>query len=184
MKSGRGNAGHDQKSTGTSGRRRRSLEGREAEKRPVVRPSDEIFFKYSGWKSYFRLAQTPKTFKDLDSGQSNSSTGDAVPPFIVVYEVWAHRTSWRPWRQADVVAGGIIASLASIRFSRCPTSTAWVCSGSHDLNFSNRPVRTRMPGGVPGGRLDRPLCRSKFGPLIHTVRTFLYGQPPQRHEQS
>jgi hypothetical protein len=26
------------------------------------------------------------------------------------------------------------------------------CPGSHDLNFSNRPVRTRMPGGVAGAR--------------------------------
>ena len=25
--------------------------------------------------------------------------------------------------------------------------------GSHDLNFSNRPVRTRMPGGVAGAQL-------------------------------
>jgi hypothetical protein len=24
--------------------------------------------------------------------------------------------------------------------------------GSHDLNFSNRPVRTRMPGGVAGAQ--------------------------------
>jgi hypothetical protein len=31
----------------------------------------------------------------------------------------------------------------------------------HDLNFSNRPVRTRMPGGVAGGDpQDRRLCRS------------------------
>ena len=27
-----------------------------------------------------------------------------------------------------------------------------MCPGSHDLNFSNRPVRTRMPGGVGGAR--------------------------------
>ena len=26
------------------------------------------------------------------------------------------------------------------------------CLGSHDLNYSNRPVRTRMPGGVGGDR--------------------------------
>ncbi|MGO8909142.1 MAG: hypothetical protein ACLQDM_07445, partial [Bradyrhizobium sp.] len=26
---------------------------------------------------------------------------------------------------------------------------------SHDLNFSNRPVRTRMPGGVAGERPER-----------------------------
>ena len=38
----------------------------------------------------------------------------------------------------------------TIKFSRCPISTAWVYPCSHDLNFSNRPVRTRMPGGVAG----------------------------------
>src|ERR1039457_5898405 len=44
------------------------------------------------------------------------------------------------------------------------TSTSW---GSPDwprnLNFSNLPVRTRMPGGVAGGLddLSRPLCRSR-----------------------
>ena len=31
------------------------------------------------------------------------------------------------------------------------TSTSWVSPGrSRNLNFSNRPVRTRMPGGVAG----------------------------------
>jgi hypothetical protein len=44
------------------------------------------------------------------------------------------------------------------------TSTSW---GSPDwprnLNFPNRPVRTRMPGGVAGvlDDLSRPLCRSR-----------------------
>ncbi|MGO9358112.1 MAG: hypothetical protein ACLP1D_10600, partial [Xanthobacteraceae bacterium] len=31
----------------------------------------------------------------------------------------------------------------------------WDFPGSHDLNFSNRPVRTRMPGGVAGVRPKR-----------------------------
>ncbi|WP_212744173.1 hypothetical protein, partial [Ramlibacter sp. 2FC] len=26
----------------------------------------------------------------------------------------------------------------------------WECQGCHDLKLSNRPVRTRMPGGVAG----------------------------------
>jgi hypothetical protein len=30
--------------------------------------------------------------------------------------------------------------------------TGWEYHVSHDLNFSNRPVRTRMPGGVAGER--------------------------------
>ena len=39
-------------------------------------------------------------------------------------------------------------------------STDWVYLDSADLNFSNRPVRTRMPGGVAGARPDgRLLCR-------------------------
>ncbi|SNS84629.1 hypothetical protein SAMN05444352_116102 [Pseudomonas japonica] len=38
--------------------------------------------------------------------------------------------------------------------------TGWGFPGSVDLEFSNRPVRTRMPGGVAGARPDgRPLCR-------------------------
>ena len=32
------------------------------------------------------------------------------------------------------------------------TSTRWECPNSPDLNFSNRPVRTRTPGGVGGVR--------------------------------
>ena len=33
-----------------------------------------------------------------------------------------------------------------------PTLTGWEFPDSHDLNFSNRPVRTRMPGGVAGAQ--------------------------------
>ena len=42
-------------------------------------------------------------------------------------------------------------------------STSWVSPGwPRNLNFSNRPVRTRMPGGVAGVPADLagPLCRS------------------------
>ncbi|WP_203482719.1 hypothetical protein, partial [Pseudomonas arcuscaelestis] len=31
-------------------------------------------------------------------------------------------------------------------------STGWDWRASHNLNLSNRPVRTRMPGGVAGER--------------------------------
>src|SRR5690606_26439174 len=46
------------------------------------------------------------------------------------------------------------------------TSTSWGSPGSpRDLNSSNRPVRTRMPGGVAGVPRDYlgPLCRLSFG---------------------
>ena len=36
----------------------------------------------------------------------------------------------------------------------------WDCPASHDLKLSNRPVRTRMPGGVAGvSPSGDPLCR-------------------------
>jgi hypothetical protein len=41
--------------------------------------------------------------------------------------------------------------------------TRWVYPVSPDLNFSNRPVRTRLPGGVAGEeRKLSPLCRLRL----------------------
>ena len=38
--------------------------------------------------------------------------------------------------------------------------TNWDCPDSHDIKLSNRPVRTRMPGGVARvSPLGAPLCR-------------------------
>ncbi|WP_207389751.1 hypothetical protein, partial [Stutzerimonas kirkiae] len=44
-----------------------------------------------------------------------------------------------------------------------PGSTAWDCPGSHDLNLSNRPVRTRMPGGVAGAQSMRTVPYADSG---------------------
>jgi len=50
---------------------------------------------------------------------------------------------------------------------------------SYDLNFSNRPVRTRMPGGVAGVRLNRrPLCR--LTSIQKTSRTTRSADVPSR----
>ena len=48
--------------------------------------------------------------------------------------------------------GGATAAERLKAFSRVPTLTGWEFPDSHDLNFSNRPVRTRMPGGVAGAQ--------------------------------
>ena len=40
---------------------------------------------------------------------------------------------------------------------------------SHDLNFSNRPVRTRMPGGVIGARSMMPAPYADLHPSWITV---------------
>jgi hypothetical protein len=41
------------------------------------------------------------------------------------------------------------------------TLTSWECQDGPDLKLSNRPVRTRMPGGVAGAAviIAAPLCR-------------------------
>lgn len=44
--------------------------------------------------------------------------------------------------------------------------TGWVYLDSADLNFSNRPVRTRMPGGVAGAQFIRTAPYAD-GPGLH-----------------
>jgi hypothetical protein len=53
--------------------------------------------------------------------------------------------------------------------------TGWEYHVSHDLNFSNRPVRTRMPGGVAGERsatltAPMPICAKVCLCGIFTIR--------------
>jgi hypothetical protein len=43
------------------------------------------------------------------------------------------------------------------------TSTDWACQGCHDLKLSNRPVRTRMPGGVAG---PPPIMEAPYADLM------------------
>jgi hypothetical protein len=69
-----------------------------------------------------------------------------------------------------------------------PTSINLAYLGSHDLNFSSRPVRTRMPGGVGGdqsGNLtapypdDRLRKRINAAVLIRPVRARMPGVVPK-----
>lgn len=67
---------------------------------------------------------------------------------------------WLRWLLVIAAGCGITALATFITCSELHGSTGWDWSGSPDLNYSNRPVRTRMPGGVAGARPDgRPLCR-------------------------
>jgi hypothetical protein len=50
-------------------------------------------------------------------------------------------------------------------------STGWDWYDSHDLNLSNRPVRTRMPGGVAG---ERPM---KAAPYADCLPVFVLSVP-------
>lgn len=63
---------------------------------------------------------------------------------------------WQRWLQVVEADGGAIADQVLILSSPSNTSTILEYQDSHDLNSSNRLVRTRMPGGVAGARLTPP----------------------------
>ena len=111
-----------------------------------------------GWKAYFHLAQTPRVFRELD-------------------EWLRHRLralQLKQWRRGTTIFRALRARGASIDQAAQVAGNArrwWHNSRLHlnrllpiaffdrlgvprlgNLNFSNRPVRTRMPGGVGGAR--------------------------------
>src|SRR5690606_32472055 len=100
------------------------------------------------------------------SGPSTSSTGNGVEPSTGNCAAEVSRKQepggWRPMAGA----GGETPGCSSTWPFPSATSTSWGSPGSpRDLNSSNRPVRTRMPGGVAGVPRDYlgPLCRFRAG---------------------
>ena len=109
-----------------------------------------------GWKAYFGLSQTPRVSRTLDEWLRHRLRA-------IQLKHWKRgKTIFRELRalgaSVDVAAqvagkpngGGTTAPCFLIGCCRLLTLTGWGCPDSHDLNFSNRPVRTRMPGGVAG----------------------------------
>ena len=83
--------------------------------------------------------------------RSTSSTGNGARPSIGSCGAGDSPTPQRPGWRPTVGAGGITRPWSSTSPSRSATSTSWGFPGwPRDLNLSNRPVRTRMPGGVAG----------------------------------
>ncbi len=80
-------------------------------------------------------------------------------------------------KRASVVIGEAGGDLA--RDETCgPQCEIEIRSGSYDLNFSNRPVRTRMPGGVAGARsgilvVPMPICFQVVLRVLF-IRYFVY----------
>jgi hypothetical protein len=111
-----------------------------------------------GWKAYFRLAQTPKIMHELDEWLRHRLRA-------VRLKQWrGGPTMFRELRAlgasthvAKRIAGNADrwwhnSRLVSTASCRWPTSTVSESRDSPDLNFSNRPVQTRMPGGAGGDR--------------------------------
>lgn len=48
---------------------------------------------------------------------------------------------------------------------------------SHDLNFSNRLVRTRMPGGVAGARLTAAPYADQAGKKVAGIKHYIAAAP-------
>ncbi len=109
-----------------------------------------------GWKAYFGLAQTPKVWRELDEWLRHRLRAIQLkhwkrPKTIyrelkvlgasedVAKQVAGNCHRW--WRNSAKLLNSVL-TIAS--------STKWDCQDCHDLKLSNRPVRTRMPGGVAG----------------------------------
>ena len=86
---------------------------------------------------------------------------------------------WRALRQMPAQAGrleegrGEAESYSGSDEARRPRHRSESTGSSRHLNLLNRPVRTRMPGGVGGeGPQGSPLSRSRQFPAKHGVASF------------
>jgi RNA-directed DNA polymerase len=139
-----------------------------------------------GWKAYFRLADTPRAFADIDGwvrhrlravqlkhwkrgGLSTGSLSRDAP----------RRSQTSCCQQSALVAqlgdGALNMMLSNDLFKRLGVPSATV-----DLNPSNRRVRTRMPGGVDAEinlRAPMPIActelmmRTRHAAINHDDRT-------------
>jgi RNA-directed DNA polymerase len=136
-----------------------------------------------GWKAYFRMAQTPGVWSALEEWMRHRLRAIQLKHWrhgLTIYrelralgasaetarQVAANNRCW--WRNSDRALKRVLTIAYFDRLGYLD---------SPNLNFSNRPVRTRMPGGVAGVRpLGRPLCRSCFVPRTrNSVRDDIEG---------
>jgi hypothetical protein len=121
-----------------------------------------------GWKAYFQLAQTPKVFRELDEWIDTGCVRAAqalAAGHDDVSGVESDGCLGRGCPQGGGEQSVLVAQQpngAEPCACRSPTSTGSACLGSHDLNYSNRPVRTRMPGGVGGERSGPQAVRRPY----------------------
>jgi len=115
-----------------------------------------------GWKAYFRLAQTPRVWRELDEWMRHRLRAVQLKQWKRGRTIFRELTALgaepdvaqRVGRETPA-PGGATAGCSSTPSSRSSGPTKWECPDSPDLNPSNRPVRTRMPGGVAGERSVR-----------------------------
>jgi group II intron reverse transcriptase/maturase len=143
--------------------------------RSMSRTIEELRSYLVGWKNYFHLARTLSVLARLDEWMRHRLRAIQLKhwrrgptiyrelrarglPEDAAARVAANARRW--WRNSGML---IHIALPNSYFDELgATSTSWACPGSpRDLNSSNRPVRTRMPGGVAGvpGDHPGPLCR-------------------------
>ena len=114
----------------------------------------------TGWKEYFRLAETPSVFSDLDKWIRHRLRQAQLKQWKRGPTVYRELTrSAGPRADAAAMAAAIArrwwrtAGHTALSRSPCPraTSTGWESRGlPANLNHSNRRMRTRMSGGVGG----------------------------------
>lgn len=127
----------------------RSLQGVVERPRPYIQ----------GWKAYFRLVQMPSILREKSNGcaadcRRFSSTMATWFDYLTgTAGLWPD--SWQGAQQvAANIGGGEYPPLVAQRRAEVGAGIAYFDRIAHptspDLNLSNRPVRTRMPGGMAG----------------------------------
>jgi len=120
-----------------------------------------------GWKVYFKLAQTPSIFQKLDGWLRHRLRALQLKQWrrgVTVYrevrkmgasegQAWRVVINVRRWWHKSRYEMNCVMPIAYFDKLGYPDS--------HDLNYSNRPVRTRMAGGVG----IAPCKRMKFSCL-------------------
>lgn len=136
--------------------------------RSLQQAVDRLRIYLLGWKNYFGLAQTSGVWQNLDEWirhrlrciqLKQRKRGKTIhrellalgAPGWLAQKVAANSRRW--WRNSGKSLNGVL----TISWFDQLGLPVW-----HDLNFSNRPVRTRMPGGVGGGGLPRGCPLSRF----------------------
>ena len=114
-----------------------------------------------GWKAYFNLAQTAGVWRKLDEWMRHRMRAIQLKqwrrgttmyrerlkfgaPLNVARMVAANSRRW--WHNSALALNSVL-TIAYFDRLGMPRLT-------HDLNYSNRPVRTRIPGGVGGEQLQ------------------------------
>ncbi len=145
--------------------------------RSIEQVSEELRRYLVGWREYFRLAQTPGVFSELDQWLRHRLRALHLKHWRHGHVIYRElRARGMSQDHAAIVAGNSrrwwhnSSRLLNRALPNRYFDQLGILGWPRDLNSSNRPVRTRMPGGVAGAaqlslRAPMPIVWKRNAPL-------------------